>query len=134
MKRRIVRSVAATVVVVVGMSLAACTGAGPASSGGKGAEAVDAALKKGGEITFWSWSPTAKKQVAAFEKAYPQVKVNLVNSGGAADSNLKLQNALTAGNGAPDVAQMEYMSVPQFVLGKGLLDLTDYGFGELERL
>ncbi|KJK11425.1 sugar ABC transporter substrate-binding protein [Terrabacter sp. 28] len=133
MKRRIVRSVAATIAILAGMSLAACsTGADPASTGDKGAQAVDAALKNGGEITFWSWSPSAKKQVAAFEKAYPKVKVNFVNSGGASDSNLKLQNALSAGKGAPDVVQMEYMSVPQFVLTGGLLDLTGYGFADLK--
>jgi multiple sugar transport system substrate-binding protein len=134
MTRRIVRSAAATVAVLAAVSLAACTSTGPSSSGATGSQAVDAALKKGGEITFWSWSPSAKAQVAAFEKAYPKVKVNFVNSGGANDSNLKLQNALTAGSGAPDVVQMEYQSVPQFVLAGGLLDLTKYGFEDLKRL
>jgi len=134
MKRRITRSVAATIAVLVGLGLAACSGTGTSGSGDTGSQAVDAALKKGGEITFWSWSPSAKTQVAAFEKAYPKVKVDFVNSGGANDSNIKLQNALSAGKGAPDVVQMEYQSVPQFVLAGGLLDLTKYGFGDLKHL
>ncbi|MEV4689405.1 ABC transporter substrate-binding protein [Microbacterium sp. LWH3-1.2] len=135
-RRLIVRSVAASVAAaLVGVTLAACASTGtPESSGEKGADAVENALNEGGEITFWSWNTTSEDQVAAFEKAYPKVKVNLVNSGGAGDSNLKLQNALAAGKGAPDVVQLEYMSVPQFVLADAFVDLTDYGFADLEDL
>lgn len=60
--------------------------------------------------------------------------VNLVDTGGAADNNLKLQNAITAGSGAPDVSQLEYQSLPQFVLQQSLTDLTPAGFGDLEDL
>ena len=135
-RRLIVRSVAASAAAaLVGFTLAACAGSGtPDSSGEKGADAVEKALEEGGEITFWSWAPTAEEQVAAFEEAYPNVKVDFVNSGGANDSNLKLQNALAAGKGAPDVVQLEYMSVPQFVLADAFVDLTDYGFADLEDL
>ncbi|MET0726359.1 MAG: sugar ABC transporter substrate-binding protein, partial [Leifsonia sp.] len=44
----------------------------------------------------------------------------------------KLQNAITAGSGAPDVAQLEYYAIPQFSLSDSLLDLAPYGFGDLE--
>jgi len=132
-RRLIVRSVAASIATaLVGFSLAACASTGPSNSGEKGADAVEKALEAGGEITFWSWSPSAEAQVAAFEKAYPNVKVDFVNSGGANDSNLKLQNALAAGKGAPDVVQLEYMSVPQFVLADAFVDLTDYGFADMK--
>ncbi|WP_349425955.1 sugar ABC transporter substrate-binding protein [Microbacterium sp. LWS13-1.2] len=135
-RRLIVRSVAASVAAaLVGLTLAACASSStPDPAGEQGADAVENALKEGGEITFWSWSPSAEDQVEAFEKAYPKVNVKFVNSGGSNDSNLKLQNALAAGNGAPDVVQLEYMSVPQFVLADGLVDLTDYGFDDLEDL
>ncbi|MDR6144019.1 multiple sugar transport system substrate-binding protein [Microbacterium foliorum] len=132
-RRLIVRSVAASVATaLIGVSLAACAGSATDTSGEKGADAVEKALAEGGKITFWSWSPSAESQVAAFEKAYPNVDVEFVNSGGAGDSNLKLQNALAAGKGAPDVVQLEYMSVPQFVLADAFVDLTDYGFADLE--
>jgi multiple sugar transport system substrate-binding protein len=134
-RRPIARRAAASVAAaLVGVTLAACVSSTPDTSGGQGADAVDAALQEGGTITFWSWSPSAEEQVAAFEKAYPQVEVDFVNSGGAGDSNLKLQNALAAGSGAPDVVQLEYMSVPQFVLADAFVDLTDYGFADLEDL
>jgi multiple sugar transport system substrate-binding protein len=133
------RGVAAIAVsALVGLSLAACSSgssAGSSTTGsgsGGGAAALDAALAKGGDLTYWTWTPSAKDQVAAFEKAYPNVKVNLVNTGGAADNNLKLQNAIKAGTGAPDVVQIEYQSLPQFVLPGDVLDLTQYGFGDLK--
>ncbi|MCG2798918.1 MAG: sugar ABC transporter substrate-binding protein [Cellulomonas sp.] len=131
------RAIAALAVgALVSVSLAACSSS--SSSGGStadasaGASALDAVLEAGGEITYWTWTPSAKDQVAAFEKAYPNVTVNLVDTGGAADNNTKLQNAIKAGSGAPDVVQIEYQSLPQFVLPGYLTDLTQYGFGDLE--
>jgi multiple sugar transport system substrate-binding protein len=93
---------------------------------------VDKALKKGGEITVWAWEPTLKKVVPAFEKKYPNVKVKLVNAGTANDEYTALQNAVKAGKGVPDVAQLEYYALPQFALSKSVADLTTYGAGDLD--
>ncbi len=70
--------------MAIGLTLAACGGGDSDSDSGSdtvaGSQAdLDAALEKGGELTFWSWTPSAKDQVAAFEKAYPNVKVNYAN-------------------------------------------------------
>ena len=130
--RRIVATTAAA--VLAASALAAC--AAPSGSGDApaSADAVDAALEAGGTVTYWTWTPSAEAQVAAFEEAYPNVDVKLVDTAGAAEHNLKLQNAITAGTGAPDVAQLEYQSIPQFALPGSLVDLTDYGFADLEDL
>src|SRR3954463_11731574 len=96
-------------------------------------DSVDAALKAGGTITYWSWTPSGKAQVAAFEKEYPQVKVNLVNAGTGNDQYTKLQNAVKAGSGGPDVAQIEYQALPQFALTGALVDLNQYGFGSFQK-
>ncbi len=131
--RRTRTAVAVTVAAALG--LAACSGGGDDAGGGgadASADAVDAALEAGGEITYWTWTPSAEAQVAAFEDAYPNVTVNLVDTAAAADHNLRLQNAISAGSGAPDVAQLEYQALPQFVLPGSLVDLTDYGFADLE--
>lgn len=119
---------------VAAATLAGCSSStsGSTTSAGGGASAVTAALKKGGTITYWSWTPSAKAQVAAFEKAYPKVKVNLVNAGTSTDEYTKLQNAIKAGTGGPDVAQVEYYAFPQFALSNSLLDLSSYGFGALK--
>lgn len=92
---------------------------------------LDAALEAGGEITYWGWSPSAEDQIAAFEDAYPEVTVNFTNTGGGGSHNLKLQNAVTAGSGGPDVSQLEYHILPQFILGESLQDLSAFGLDEL---
>lgn len=137
--RRALKATAVT--VALGLVLAACSGGnddGGTDGGGDApagdASALDAALEEGGTIDYWTWTPSAEAQIAAFEEAYPNVTVNLTDTSGAADHNLALQNALTAGSGAPDVAQLEYQSVPQFQMPGYLLDLTELGFAEYEDL
>jgi multiple sugar transport system substrate-binding protein len=103
-------------------------------SDGGSADAIEQALEEGGTITYWTWTPSAEAQVAAFEAAHPNVDVVLENTGGANDNNVQLQNTLSAGSGAPDVVQPEYQSLPQFVLADSLVDLTEYGFADLESL
>jgi multiple sugar transport system substrate-binding protein len=119
-------------VVSLGLTLAGCSGGGSTSEGSP--EALDAALEEGGTIEFWSWTPAATQQAEAFMEQYPNVTVNVVESGGSSDQTLQLQNALTAGSGIPDVVSMEYQVIPQFQLSGELLDLTSYGFDEMEEL
>lgn len=95
-------------------------------------DALEAALEEGGELTYWTWTPSGQDQADAFMEAYPNVKVNVVNAGTNTEEYTKLQNTIKAGSGAPDVAQIEYYAVPQFSLTDSLLDLSQYGFGELE--
>jgi multiple sugar transport system substrate-binding protein len=130
--RRVATALAASAVLAA--TLVGCSGGGNSSSGSAtGPAAVDAALKKGGTITYWTWTPAAKAQVAAFEKAYPKVNVKLVNAGTNTTEYTKLQNAIKAGSGAPDVAQIEYGVIPQFALAKSLVDLKTFGFDSLEK-
>lgn len=126
--RRIATAVLAS--ALIGGSLVACSSGGGTETG-SGTD-LDAALEAGGTITYWSWTPSAEAQVAAFEKAYPNVDVKLVNAGTNNEEYTKLQNAIKAGSGAPDVAQIEYYAIPQFALSDGLLDLSPYGLDDLE--
>jgi multiple sugar transport system substrate-binding protein len=127
---------AAGVALVTG--LAACgssstaTGSGSSPSGGTSAAAIAAALRKPATLTFWAWAPQSKDIVAAFEKKYPKVKVNLVNAGTATTEYTKLQNAIKAGSGAPDIAQIEYYALPQFALAGSLASLGSLGLGDLK--
>ena len=123
---------AAAAIALISSTLVACGSGGGSSSGSGSAADLDAALEKGGEITYWSWTPSAEAQVAAFQEKYPNVKVNLVNAGTNTEEYTKLQNAIKAGSGAPDVVQIEYYAFPQFALADGLLDLSSYGFGDLK--
>lgn len=128
--RRAVFALAATALSVG--ALTACSGGttGGGSNGGS-PEDIEKALEEGGEITYWSWTPSAEAQVEAFQKKYPNVTVNYVNAGTNTEEYTKLQNAIKAGSGAPDVVQIEYYAFPQFALSDSLLDLAPYGFGDL---
>ncbi|MFF1573092.1 ABC transporter substrate-binding protein [Leifsonia sp. NPDC058292] len=126
--RRVATAIATT--AVLGATLVACS-AGGSSSGGSASD-IDAALKQGGTITYWSWTPSAEAQVAAFEKEYPKVNVKLVNAGTNTTEYTKLQNTIKAGSGAPDVAQVEYYAIPQFALSDSLVDLSQFGLDKLK--
>ena len=113
------------------LGLTACGSSGGSGSGsgsgGSDTNAVQSALTKGGNITVWAWEPTLKQVVADFQTAYPKVHVKLVNAGTGNDQYTALQNAVQAGKGVPDVAQIEYYALSQFALGKSVTDLSAYG-------
>ncbi|QGV77012.1 ABC transporter substrate-binding protein [Streptomyces ficellus] len=128
--RRFLGAVATACVLALGAS--AC---GSSSDDGSGADKEDIAnaLKQGGKVTVWAWEPTLKKVAADFEKKYPKVDIELVNAGTNDKQYTALQNALAAGSGAPDVAQVEYYALGQFVFGKSVVDLARYGARDHDR-
>jgi multiple sugar transport system substrate-binding protein len=117
------------------VGLVACGSSGGSGSGGGKTSAgdVQTALAKGGSITVWAWEPTLKQVVTDFEKKYPKVHVKLVNAGTGNDQYTALQNAVQAGKGGPDVAQIEYYALSQFALGKSVTDLSAYGAKSLAK-
>lgn len=121
-------------VLSLGLVLTGCGGGSDNASADASPEALDAALEEGGSIEFWTWTPSGAAQAEAFMEEYPNVTVEVVETGGSSDQTMRLQNALTAGSGIPDVVSMEYQTIPQFQQPGELTDLTGYGFGELEEL
>jgi multiple sugar transport system substrate-binding protein len=93
---------------------------------------IDEAMHTPTELDFWTWVPGIEKQVALFEEAYPDVKVDVTNAAQGAGHYAKIRTALRAGRGAPDVAQVEFQLIPSFSITEHLLDLRPYGAGELE--
>jgi multiple sugar transport system substrate-binding protein len=140
-RSRIARTAAGAAGLALAAALAACSSSGSSSSasssGGSpsaasSASSVAAALQQPTTLTLWAWAPQTKDIVAAFEKKYPKVKVNLVNAGTATTEYTKLQNAIKAGSGAPDIAQIEYYALPQFALSGSLADLSADGLDSLK--
>ena len=82
-----------------------------------------------GPITLevWSWVGGLDKTAAEFEKAYPNIKVHVNSFGGGDAQYAKMQNAIKAGSGGCDVAQVEYDFLPSFIATDGLVDLSKYG-------
>ncbi|MEG9246630.1 sugar ABC transporter substrate-binding protein [Arthrobacter sp. Soc17.1.1.1] len=118
------------------LALTACGGGGGNDAGGAApeevsADDVQAALEAGGDLTVWAWEPTLEKVVEDFEAEHPNVNIDLVNAGTGNDQYTALQNAIAAGSGVPDVAQIEYYALPQFALAESVQNLSGYGAGDL---
>jgi multiple sugar transport system substrate-binding protein len=126
--RRAVRWLALGMAATLGLT--ACSGSDEGSTDASATVSqadIDKAMQTPTELTFWTWVPDIQKEVALFQRKYPAIKVNVVNAGQGQPHYQKLRTALTAGSGAPDVAQLEFQNVPTFTLTKDLLDLRPYG-------
>jgi multiple sugar transport system substrate-binding protein len=118
--------------VVAALALSACGGGGDEETSGGGTPDevsqadIDEAMQTPTELTFWTWVPNIENEVALFEKEYPQIDVTVVNAGQGEPQYQKLRTALEAGEGAPDVVQMEFQYIPTFTITEALLDLRPY--------
>lgn len=84
------------------------------------------------ELTFWSWVPGIKEEVRLFEKSHPNIKVDYVNAGQGLDQYTKLRTALKAGEGVPDVVQIEFQYIPSFTQVDALADISEYGANDVK--
>ena len=110
------KAIALTGAVAMLGSVAAC---GSDTASGKPAQDKDVT-----EITVWAWEPTLTQVAKDFTKK-TGIKVNLKNVGTNTKEYTQLDNAIEAGSGAPDVAQVEYYAIPQYAIKGNLLDITD---------
>ena len=77
-----------------------------------------------GEITMWTWySDWLKQWVGEFNKAYPNIKVKIVEYS-YDDYFSKLRTALSGGGGAPDVIELEDGQIAWLVASGKLEDLS----------
>lgn len=116
----------------VALTLAACGGSSSPATSPADTPTTSAAAGEKTELTIWAWEPTLADVVPAFEAANPDIKITLQNVGGASDTYTKLDNALAAGSGAPDIAQVEYYAIGQYAIPGRLADLTQFGGADLK--
>ncbi|MEO7017895.1 MAG: extracellular solute-binding protein [Leifsonia sp.] len=124
-----------TGLLAVALALTGCTGGGGTSGSTTKTVSqsdIDKAMKTPTSLTFWTWVPNIKDEVALFEKKYPAIKVDVENVGQGAPHYQKLRTALKAGKGAPDVAQIEFQYISSFTVTNSLLDLAPYGASSLD--
>ncbi|WP_119697546.1 ABC transporter substrate-binding protein [Microbacterium halotolerans] len=105
---------------VAAVALAGCSGGEP--------DPGDAA-EEGGELTVWAWDTTVEPIAEAYEESHDGVTIEVVNAGTGNDQYTALQNAVAAGNGVPDLAQVEYYAIPQFAISESLADLSEFDAG-----
>jgi len=131
----LVVGVAAGALLLAGLSISGATASTDRAKTSPSNEQsrIQAALQKPTTLTFWGWAPQTAPVVAAFEKAYPMVKVNYIDMQTNYNEYAKLQTALKANSGIPDVVQFDYHALPQFVLSKAVLNLKNYGFASFSK-
>ncbi|WP_157751996.1 ABC transporter substrate-binding protein [Actinoplanes derwentensis] len=83
-------------------------------------------------IKVWAWYPEFQGVVDLFNSTHSDIKIEWTNAGTGQDQYTKLQTALKAGKGAPDVAMLELQEIPTFQLTKHLVDLGKYGANDVK--
>ena len=139
--RRITGAVAGAAAISL---LAACSSGGGSStaaggtstSASAGASAsASATVLAGGKscsssatpVMFWAWVPGINRAVNEFNSTHPGICVTLEDPGAGGAEYTLLNNAMKAGSGAPDVAEMEFDEIPSFIIQKYVVDLVPYG-------
>jgi multiple sugar transport system substrate-binding protein len=126
--------------------LAACSSSGSsstaaggtstsASASGSASASASATVLAGGKscsssatpVTFWAWVPGMSRAVTEFNKTHSNICVTLEDPGAGGAEYTLLNNAMKAGSGAPDVAEMEFDEIPSFIIQKYVVNLVPYG-------
>jgi multiple sugar transport system substrate-binding protein len=71
--------------------------------------------------------------VTAFNSSHPSICVTLDDVGAGDPEYVKVTNALKAGSGAPDVAEVEFDELPSFEVTNSLVNLNDYGAASVKK-
>lgn len=79
------------------------------------------------KITFWAWVPGIARAVDEFNKTHPSICVTLEDEGAGDPQYVKIADAIKAGSGAPDVAEVEFDELPSFEVTHSVVNLAKYG-------
>ncbi|MFC9328902.1 ABC transporter substrate-binding protein [Kitasatospora sp. NPDC057015] len=116
-RRRALRATATATAAALCVTLLAACG----SDGDKAAGADDG---KPVTLSFWGWAKGTKDVVAAFNASHPNIQITFEEiPSGNAGGYAKLSNAVKAGN-APDVFNVEYPQLPDFVSQGAVQDIS----------
>ena len=111
-----------------GPSTASAASASPSASSSVTVEAgANCASSSAVKVTFWAWVPGLGRAVTAFNQSHPGICVTQEDVGAGDPEYVAITNALKAGSGAPDVAEVEYDELPSFIVTKSVDNLVPYG-------
>jgi multiple sugar transport system substrate-binding protein len=93
------------------------------SSGGGSTPAAGSTQKV--TLTFWSWVPDMQKIVNVWNASHPDIQIKFTEAAG---GDAELAKLLTSGKAKdmPDLAQIEYQSLPTMVSNNYLADISSY--------
>ena len=110
-------------------SAAGGTTSSPASSASPSVSVVAGGSCSSGatKILFWAWVPGMGRAVTEFNKTHPNICVTQEDVGAGDPQYVAITNALKAGSGAPDVAEIEFDELPSFEVTHQVVNLVPYG-------
>jgi len=79
------------------------------------------------KVLFWAWVPGMGRAVTEFNKTHPNICVTQEDVGAGNPEYVAITNALKAGSGAPDVAEIEFDELPSFEVTHQVVNLVPYG-------
>jgi multiple sugar transport system substrate-binding protein len=113
--------------------LLAITGCSAATSNESSAACQNEIPKKDApSVEVWAFYPNFDQVVDEFNATHDDVQVCWVMAGAGADEYNKLNVAFESGTGAPDVAQLEFDQLPNFIVRDTLVDLSKYGANDVK--
>ncbi|GAA4255890.1 ABC transporter substrate-binding protein [Dactylosporangium darangshiense] len=111
--------------LLAGLLAAALTFTAGCSGDDKSPDASGSAAGGKVDLSFWDWDPNMDKVVALWNNAHPDIHVTLTNPAGGDQLVAKMITAHQAKNG-PDIAKVEYQSLPALVSNGVVRDITEY--------
>ncbi|WP_246464947.1 ABC transporter substrate-binding protein [Ruania alkalisoli] len=115
---------------VAALSAAALTLAACSSDGAEGSDGDQSTPDGPITLDYWAWGTAQQPMVEAWNEAHPDIQVVHTDAGGGGDSSAKLVTATRAEN-APDVAIVEYNTLPAMIVAGVAADISEYT-GDLE--
>lgn len=79
------------------------------------------------KIKVWAWYPNAKEVVDIFNATHTDVQVEWTNAGAGGGEYTKLKTCIKAKKGCPDVAMIEFQTLPTFAILDPFVDMGKYG-------
>jgi multiple sugar transport system substrate-binding protein len=121
-----------TSAVAIAATLAACSGSGGSSktsgTSPKLTNCTNTMVNKDApQVSVWAWYPNMALVVDNFNKAHTDVQVCWTNAGQGGAEYTKVQTAISAGKGLPDVVMLEADHLSSYEIQNALVDISKYG-------
>ena len=122
---------ALTAVALAGLLAACSTGGGAAKSTGTSPKLTGCSNKyvypKAPQVSVWGWYPNMKLVVDNFNKLHKDVQICWNNVGQGGDEYTKVQTAISAKKGLPDVVMLEADHLSSYEIQGALVDISKLG-------
>ena len=132
--------------IALALALSACATSANNSGGGGGGSApseeagtspkltncTNKMMNDAPQVSVWGWYPNTANVVDNFNKAHTDVQICWNNVGQGQDEYTKVQTAISAKKGLPDVVMLEADHLSSYTIQNALVDLVPYGANDVK--